>query len=141
MENLKVKILTEDGRINPPSYIGDAGYDVYSTLSIKLEPHDRISIPLGLALEFDSSHICLVQGKSGLAKKLGLDTIGNVIDSSYRGEIHTVVVNVSSDPIFIEKGMKIAQLIFVRVSTPEIKIVDNIASSERGLKCFGSSGR
>ena len=33
--NLKVKLLAEWARISPPSYPGDAGYDVYSTVDRK----------------------------------------------------------------------------------------------------------
>ena len=140
MQDLKVKKLRDNARIDPPFYLGDAGYDVYSTINLTLEPLDRMNIPLGLALEFDASHICLVQGKSGIAHNLGLDTIGNIIDSSYRGEIHVQIINVSNKSVLLKKGMKIAQLIFVRVNTPEIKFVDDLIPSDRGIKCFGSSG-
>jgi dUTP pyrophosphatase len=138
--NLKVKLLAECARISPPSYPGDAGYDVYSTVDVMLDPMQRLAIPLGVALEFDSDYVCLTQGKSGIARKYGLDTLGNVIDSSYRGEIHVQVVNVSDKPVFIQKGMKIAQLLFIRISTPNIQFVEELSKSDRGEKGFGSTG-
>ena len=138
--NLKVKKLSEDAKISPPAYEGDAGYDVYSTQDIHLLPLQRMNIPLDISLEFDSDHICLVQGKSGVTKKYGIDTIGNVIDSSYRGCIHAQLVNVSNEFVFLRKGMKIAQLVFVRVSTPETEYVEDLCDSTRGDKGFGSSG-
>jgi len=140
MKEVKVKKLSKEVKINAPSHSGDAGYDVYSTMSIVLQPLERINIPLGLSLEFDESHVCLVQGKSGLAKKLGINTIGNVIDSSYRGEIHAQIVNVSNTAINILKGMKIAQLIFVKVSTPKISFVKELTETARGEDGFGSTG-
>jgi len=141
MRDLKVKKLRDNARIDPPFYLGDAGYDIYSTIDVTLRPLERINIPLGLALEFDNAHVCLVQGKSGLANKSGLDTIGNVIDSSYKGEIHAQIVNVSNKKVMLTRGMKIAQLIFVSIETPEIVFVDDISESDRGLKGFGSSGK
>lgn len=138
--NLKVKLLNEEARISPPSYPGDAGYDVYSAIDAMLDPMQRLDIPLGVALEFDSDYVCLTQGKSGVVRKYGIDTLGNVIDSSYRGEIHAQVVNVSDKPVFIQKGMKIAQLLFVRISTPEIQLVEELSKSDRGEKGFGSTG-
>ena len=140
MKNLKVKLLDEEAKISPPSYPGDAGYDVYSMVNVALEPLQRLDIPLGLALEFSSDYVCLTQGKSGVAKRLGLDTLGNVIDSSYRGEIHAQVVNVSNETVFIQKGMKIAQLLFIKISTPEIQFIDELSESDRGEKGFGSTG-
>lgn len=137
---VKVKYLTEDSKINPPAYLGDAGYDVFSTIDVELKPLERVNIPLGVSLEFDNTHVCLVQGKSGIAKRLGLDSIGNVIDSSYRGEIHAQMVNVSNEVVKVEKGTKIAQLLFIRISTPEIQLVEDLSESIRGEKGFGSTG-
>lgn len=137
---LKIKKLYEDAKINPPAYSGDAGYDVFSMIDTYLEPLERFNVPLGIALEFDSDHVCLTQGKSGVSKRYGLDTLGNVIDSSYRGEIHALVVNVSDQPVHITKGMKIAQIIFFRISTPSIEYVEELNLTDRGEKGFGSTG-
>lgn len=138
---VKVKKLSKDANINYPAYPGDAGYDVYSTVNVSLKPLERISIPLGLSLEFDSNFVCLVQGKSGISKKYGLDTIGNVIDSSYRGEIHAQMVNVSNYVVEIKKGMKIAQLLFIKIGTPVIQYVENLEETDRGSNNFGSTGK
>lgn len=138
--NLKVKLLSKDAKIDMPAYQGDAGYDVYSMIDIDLKPHERFDIPLGIAIEFSKDYVCLTQGKSGVAKKFGLDTIGNVIDSGYRGEIHAQMVNVSNHTVKVTKGMKIAQLIFLAISHPRILIVEELDDSDRGKKCFGSTG-
>jgi len=137
---LHVKKINEDGNIFMPAKEGDCGYDVCSTIDLEILPHERYNIPLGIALEFPDGYVCMVQQKSGIARNFGLDTIGNIIDSGYRGEIHAQIVNTSDDVVVIKKGMKIAQLIFLPFVKAEIRIVDKLTESDRGFGGFGSTG-
>lgn len=138
--SLKVKKLNEDSRINEPAKSGDAGYDVFASESISLKPQERYNMPLGIALEFPEDYFCQVNQKSGLSQKFGIDTIGNVIDSGYRGEIHAIVVNTSNEIINIEKGQKIAQLVFIPFVKSNIEFVNELTETERGSDGFGSTG-
>ena len=138
--NLKVKKLNEDSKINEPAKDSDAGYDVFATESISLNPHERYNMPLGIALEFPDGYFCQVNQKSGLSQKFGIDTIGNVIDAGYRGEIHAIIVNTSNEIIIIEKGQKIAQLVFIPFVKSSIEFVDELSETERGSDGFGSTG-
>jgi dUTP pyrophosphatase len=137
---LKVKKLNNNSRINPPAKKGDAGYDVFSTKLITLEPLERFKMPLGIALEFSEGYVCMVCEKSGLANKQGFISIGPVVDSSYRGEIHCIILNTSNKILYIEENTKIAQLVFTPCLTPEIEYVDELSESERGTDGFGSTG-
>jgi len=139
--NLKVKKLNEKGRIDLPAKPGDCGFDVYATKSVTMLPHERFNMPLGLALEFDDGYFCQVNQKSGLANKFGIDTIGNVIDSGYRGEIHAQIVNTSNERFDIIAGQKIAQLIFIPYEKPKINFVNELSGTERGQDGFGSTGQ
>ena len=126
---------------NAPAHEGDCGSDCFATETITLKPNTRFNMPLGIALEFNKTHFCLVQAKSGLAKKFGITTIGNVIDSSYRGEIHAQIVNTSNEWVKIDSGMKICQLLFVPISIPWFNEVEKLNESTRGYKGFGSTGK
>lgn len=139
--NLLIKKIIPEARINTPAYFGDAGYDVFATQTITLKPLERFNMPLGIAISFPSDCVCLVQQKSGNSVKKGFDTIGNVIDSSYRGEIHAVIVNTSNESITINKDDKVAQLLFLDVNTPRIEFVNELSTTERGEKGFGSSDK
>ncbi len=59
------------------------------------------------------------------------------IDSGYRGEIHAILSNVSSQPHTVSKGSRIGQLVI----TPVI-IADFVTDlgTERGTRGFGSTG-
>lgn len=136
---IKVKKINNDGKINLPAYNGDAGYDVFATQNIKLKPLERFAMPLGIAIEFPSNLVCQVNTKSGLSIKQGFDTIGNIIDSNYRGEIHAIIVNTSNNDLEIKKGDKVAQLIFLSYSLLPIEYVNKLLESDRNNKWNGSS--
>lgn len=137
---LKVKLLNPNVTLPFKKYEGDAGFDVFSPCDFDLKPFEIKKINLGLAVEFDSGNVLLVQTKSSLAEK-GIETIGNVIDSTYRGPIHVILVNLSQKTYTFRKGQKIAQLLLLKCYTgKEIEKVDKLSKTERGSGGFGSTG-
>ena len=76
-----------------------------------------------------------IRDKSSLAAK-GLLTLGGVIDNNHTGEIIIIVTSLI-EPIKINKGQKIAQLIFSNILYPEIKLVKFLKITERNDKGFG----
>ena len=141
MDKLKIKILNESGKINAPAYKFDAGYDLFSTEKVILAPLQRVSIPLGIAIEIPNNLVGIVQTKTSTSIKLGYDIIGPVIDSNYRGQIHCIILNTTNNILEIEIGQKIAQLVLLRYETPEIEYVKELSESDRGDKWNGSSSK
>jgi dUTP pyrophosphatase len=136
---LKVKKINPLGKLNEPAKEGDCGHDVYSMEYFELLPHERKKVPLGIALEFPDGYYCEVKQKSGLAVKYGIDTIGNIIDSGYCGEINATIVNTSNEKIIIMKNEKIAQLIFQPYVKAKIEYVETLSETDRGENGFGST--
>lgn len=137
----KVKKLYDDAKLPIKANNGDAGFDIFSRLNITLMPQERYKFPLGFALECPDGYMVLIQSKSGLADKNGILTIGNVIDSGYRGECHAILYNSSQQPVTFIEGQKIAQMILVPCYTDKnYVIVDNLSISERESNGFGSTG-
>jgi dUTP pyrophosphatase len=65
-----------------------------------------------------------------------------LIDAGYRGELKVIVVNLDpSEPIYIRRGERIAQLVVQRVVAAELVEVEDLPPSERGYGGFGSTGR
>ena len=114
--------------------------DVYSIENIKIGPRFDIITGLGLACGFPSNYVLLVFNKSGRATKLKLDKGAEVIDSSYRGEIHIHMFNHSDKWVFIPKGEKIAQLILMPIWDGNPEEVDELSDTSRGSGGFGSTG-
>ena len=68
-----------------------------------------------------------------------LNTPGT-IDSDYRGEIGVILINHGKNNFDIERGMRIAQIIFQKL--PEIEIIESetLSKTDRDKGGFGSTG-
>jgi dUTP pyrophosphatase len=62
------------------------------------------------------------------------------IDADYRGEVRVVLVNLGADPVTIEPGDRIAQLVVAPVSRVSWVEVAALPESPRGAGGFGSTG-
>ena len=122
---------------------GAAGYDVASAdQDFTLQPLERRLVRTGLALAIPAGFEAQVRPRSGLALKHGL-TLPNTpatIDSDYRGELLVAMINLGTEPVAVQRGMRIAQLVFQRVEAVELEEVAELPPSERGQGGFGSTG-
>src|SRR3989338_5518307 len=127
-----------------PSYAhkGDAGVDLYAAEDTLLKPMERKLVGTGLRLEIPYGYEGQVRPKSGLAINHGISHANAVgtIDSSYRGEIKVPLINLSNKPYKVEKGKKIAQLIFAKVEEAVFEEVNELEETTRNENGFGSTG-
>lgn len=124
------------------AYADDAGFDLAACERIELEPGERATVGTGLAVAIPEGHAGFVQPRSGLAAKHGLTIVNTpgLIDAGYRGELRIVLLNTDSSEHFtVEPGMRIAQLVVLALPELELLEVDELPSSERGARGFGSS--
>jgi len=92
-----------------------------------LPPHSRIMIPSGIKSRMAQPGRALIAAnKSGVATKHGLVFGAQVVDYTYKGEIHLSVINTSTKNVRIYENMKIIQFIEMPVFNSEIKIVEDI---------------
>ncbi len=122
---------------------GASGYDVASAeAAFTLQPMERRLVRTGLALAIPPGFEAQVRPRSGLALKHGL-TLPNTpatIDSDYRGELMVAMINLGTSAVTVERGTRIAQLVFQRVAVVELETVDALPPSARGTGGFGSTG-
>jgi dUTP pyrophosphatase len=141
--SLKVRRLDARARLPTRAYPGDAGLDLYALEEAVLEPGARASIRTGVAVEIPDGRAGLVLPRSGLAAKHGIALVNapGLIDAGYRGEVRVLLLNTDrAQPFTVAGGERIAQLVLVRIDTPEVVEVDELAVTERGAGGFGSSG-
>jgi dUTP pyrophosphatase len=124
-----------------------AGLDLRACLdviSLDIPAGGRAAIPAGLAIEIMRPGIAgFVFSRSGLGTKEGLTVSQGVgvIDPDYRGEIIVSLLNTSGQPRTIERGQRIAQLVFMPVFTARLTAVDALGETARGAGGFGHTGK
>jgi len=140
---LPFKRLDPDAVLPERAHVGDAGFDLRSSVDVEVGPGERAMVPTGIAVAIPDGRAGLVLPRSGLASKHGL-TMANapgLIDAGYRGEVICAVVNLDREmPVKIARGDRIAQLVIVDVPELEPRWVDDLPPSTRGAGGFGSTG-
>lgn len=142
MIEVAVRRLREDAVLPRQAYEGDAGFDLAACEELMLGPGERANVPTGIAVEIPDGYAGFVQPRSGLAARHGISIVNSpgLIDSGYRGEIRVVLLNTDASESFtVEPGMRIAQLVVAPVASVRLVEVDELATSERGTRGFGSS--
>ena len=135
--------LDERALLPTRAYPGDAGLDLYALERATLGAGERASVRTGIAVEIPPGQAGLVLPRSGLAARYGIALVNapGLIDSGYRGEICVLLLNTDRHSAFtLSPGERIAQLVLVRIESPEVVEVPELAMSERGAGGFGSSG-
>jgi dUTP pyrophosphatase len=139
---LPIQKLRDDAVVPTRAYAGDAGLDLAACERVELAPGERALVGTGLAVAIPGGYAGYVQPRSGLAAKHGITIVNTpgLVDSGYRGELKVILLNTdANEPFVIEPGMRIAQLVVLPI--PEVVPVetDELPSSERGQRGFGSS--
>jgi dUTP pyrophosphatase len=140
---LAVRRLDPRAVLPAPAHAGDAGYDLCALEPVTLEPGERAVVRTGLAVELPERHAGLIVPRSGLAARHGIALVNapGLIDEGYRGELRVLLLNTDrSEPVRLEAGDRIAQLVIVRPAQPDVVEVQELPASARGEGGFGSSG-
>ena len=137
---IQFKRLTSTATIPKIAHEGDAGFDLYADQDGYVYFGQQTMIATGIAMAIPNGYVGLIKPRSGLAAKLGVDTMAGVIDAPYRGEVNVILtLEKAGAGIKLIKGERIAQLIVVPVMTDWVE-VETLGDSERGSNGFGSTG-
>jgi dUTP pyrophosphatase len=121
-----------------------AGYDLYAAEEKVIPPLSRAMINTGVKVVIAKGRYGRVAPRSGLAVKKGIDVFAGVIDSDYTGNLCVILFNSDTkEPVKIDVGDRIAQLIITPHDSPQIiqvKSVTQVSRVDRGGG-FGSTGK
>ena len=141
---LRVQVLPHGEGLDLPAYAtpGSAGMDLRAAEACTLKPMERSAIPTGLKVAIPDGWEGQIRPRSGLAFRQGLSipNAPGTIDSDYRGELKVLLINLGDEPIQIERGMRIAQMLITPAPQAEIELVVDLDDTERGTSGFGSTG-
>lgn len=151
-----------------PARAGDAGIDLVACEAVSLAPGERAAVSAGLRIALPAGIEGQVRPRSGRALREGLTVVNSpgTIDPGYRGPLKVLLLNtapavtaadlegpteslrerlregLARRTLHVERGERIAQLVFSRFERPEVRRVDRVPDdTERGTGGFGSTGR
>ena len=112
-----------------------AGMDIYADLAedLTLPPLGRALVPTGFALAVPQGYEAQVRPRSGLALRAGLTILNapGTIDADYRDEVKILVINLGDQPVTIQRGDRIAQLVVAPVMRVQWQEVDELEATAR----------
>ena len=151
---LEVKYL-EHYEGDPLKYanVGDAGFDLkwsgqdsHGVLFTqkRIMPNEIFMAKTGVAFDIRDEHYEIqVRPRSGLACNKGLTVVNapGTIDSGYQGEVMVGLINLSTTPVNIHRGDRIAQAVMAPVCRCTfVKVTEFEETTQRGENGFGSTG-
>ena len=106
---------------------------------LTLAPMERALIPTGVAIALPQGFEAQIRPRSGLALKQGLTMVNSpgTIDSDYRGEIQLIAINLGREPVVIQRGQRIAQMVIQRIIRAQWQEVQELPLSDRQDGGFG----
>lgn len=135
-------------RIDPqhPLVVYGSAEIIYATKTtkakVRIDPFTRVLIPTGLKVGLPENVEMQVRPRSGMALKKGITVINTpgTVDEDYRGEVGIPVINLSNEPVWIESGERICQVVFNEVTKITWEEVESLDVTERGEGGFGHTG-
>jgi deoxyuridine 5''-triphosphate nucleotidohydrolase (dut) len=122
-----------------------AGFDLHAAVAepVVLAPGERKLIPTGFAMAMPKELEAQIRPRSGLAFKHGITCLNSpgTIDADYRGEVKVLLVNLGQEAFAIERGERIAQMVFQTVPQVSLEEVDELSDTLRGEGGFGHTGK
>ena len=100
-------------------------------------------IPTGLQIALPEGLEAQIRPRSGLAIQQGITCLNTpgTIDADYRGEIKVILINLSNQPVTIQDGDRIAQMVIQQVEQINWLPVEVLSETERGVGGFGHTGK
>lgn len=144
---MKINIINKSS-FNIPEYKtdGSSGLDLQANSFpnnkdvYNISPGETILIKTGLFIDIPIGIEGQIRPRSGLSLKRGLTAILGTIDSDYTGEIGIILHNNSNFTWDLNKGDRLAQIVFAPIVKIDFNEVKDIKITERGVNGFGSTG-
>jgi dUTP pyrophosphatase len=119
--------------------------DIHAALNepVTLKQGAIALVPTGFAIALPEGYEAQIRPRSGLAVKHGIGLINapGTIDADYRGEVKIAVINLGQHRYTVYRGDRIAQMVINRVYRATLKIVEQLAQTERDAGGFGHTGK
>lgn len=136
---MNIKILRDGIKAPIKCSKFSAGIDVYSPIDFTLFNGGTLRIPLGIAIEIYEDEVAIMSERSSMGVK-GITSVGNIIDSDYRGEISIILQNNNLLDQSFKEGDRIGQIVICKLGDNSVNIVEELSETSRGINGIGSTG-
>ena len=157
MPNVELKVKRLLPRVSLPRYEseGAACFDLRGYIDLSRDERLEETLPketltkdspvvmtTGLAFEVPKGYVMLIFSRSGHGFKdqIQLANCVGVIDSDYRGEVKVCLTKTTDGYKEFEDGDRVAQAMLLPIPQANFVEVNQLSSTERGDKGFGSTG-
>ena len=144
MTKILIKRLSKEIALPKYETDGSSGMDLAANLSssVNIAPGRSEIIPTGLAISIPKGYEIQIRPRSGLAAKNNITVLNTpgTIDADYRGEIKVILINLGNEPFKVESGVRIAQMVICPIVKAQLKEVEDLDETKRGVSGFGSTG-
>ena len=139
-----VNFTLDEGAKRPfKKHGGDAGWDLFVSESCDIPPDETVGVHTGIHIDMPPFLYARITGRSSSLRKHGLLVNEGIIDNGYTGELFICVHNLGKETFHVEKGMRLAQVLFHVIEDVRWAEVAEIKAKpgKRGDAGFGSTGR
>ena len=139
-----VDFTLEEGAKKPfKKHSGDAGWDLFVSESCDIPPGATVDVHTGVHIDMPPFLYARITGRSSSLRKYKLLVNEGIIDNGYTGELFVCVHNMGTETFHVDKGMRLAQMLFHTIEDVRWSEVDSIQNKpgKRGDAGFGSTGR
>lgn len=144
MSAVRIRLLRENAVLPKKATDGSAAYDLVACVGepVTIQPGTTAVLPTGVAFCPEDPSVCaLILSRSGLGVRgLSLANGVGLIDNDYRGEIHVALFNRTPDPMTVQPGDRVAQMLLISVPDSVLCEADVLPDTARGAGGFGSTG-
>lgn len=133
-----------DGARRPvKKHEGDAGWDLYVSRPCVIPPGETVDVHTDVYINMPPFLYARITGRSSSLRAHGLLVNEGIIDNGYTGELFVCVHNMGDEPVNVDAGTRLAQVLFHVIEDVRWSEVDEIGPSRdgRGDSGFGSTGR
>ena len=101
MNNLNIKLLSDNATTPTRAYGVSAGLDIYAAETVVIEPQEKVLLATDIAVDIPEDYVGLLTSRSGVSSKTHLVVETGKIDAGYNGHMK---VNIKNDEQYIDRG-------------------------------------
>lgn len=135
--------LGEGAKAPYKKHTGDAGWDLFTSEAVDIGPGETVDVHTGIKINMPPYLYARITGRSSSLRKYNLLVNEGIIDNGYTGEMFVCVHNMGKETFHVDKGMRLAQVLFHVIEDVRWSQVDEVKPTpgKRGNAGFGSTGR